>query len=91
MIECLRRSILDLKGLDNIRASNEKRKEKKEGMMNEIYTCPCGGQTWLIFKGKVCCNKCGKTYGLEKVGGSIPYTFENPKDFNERIKKENDG
>lgn len=28
VIKCLRRSILDLKGLDNIRASNEKRKEE---------------------------------------------------------------
>lgn len=28
VIECLRRSILDLKGLDNIRASNEKIKKE---------------------------------------------------------------
>lgn len=56
--------------------------------MDEIYTCPCDGQVWLIFEGKVCCNKCGKTYELEYVGGSIPYILLKPKDFNEKIKKE---
>lgn len=57
-------------------------------MMDEIYTCICGGQTWIIGDGVITCDKCGKDYDLKYVGGSIPYVLDKPKDFNERIKKE---
>jgi len=53
--------------------------------MDEIYTCTCRSQTWIIMDSKICCNDCGKEYGLIVFSGR---GLESPKDFNERIKKE---
>ena len=51
--------------------------------MNEIYTCVCGGERWKIFGTEIECDKCGKEYTLKGLDGEM----ENPKNFNERIRK----
>jgi len=30
--------------------------------MEEVYTCQCGGQAWVIGESKVTCAKCGTIY-----------------------------
>ncbi len=53
--------------------------------MDEVYTCTCGDQYFIIREGpKICCKKCGKDYELMWLDDE----FESPKDFNERIRKE---
>lgn len=57
--------------------------EKKS--TEELYTCICGGQEFLIMKGaKICCMLCGKDYGLIWLDDEL----ESPAEFNERIRKE---
>ena len=56
--------------------------------MEEVYTCICGGQTFLIMaSAKICCNGCGKDYELMWDVG-IDGQMESPEDFNARIRKE---
>lgn len=55
--------------------------------MKEVYTCICGGQTWVIIGAKICCDNCGKDCMLMWDVG-IDGQMESPKEFNERIKKE---
>ena len=55
--------------------------------MAEVYTCICGGQRWTILGGEIECDKCGKEYMLMWDVG-IDGQMESPKEFNERIKKE---
>jgi len=55
--------------------------------MHEIYTCICGGQTWIVMGTKICCDKCGKEYILMWDVG-IDGQMESPKEFNERIRQE---
>lgn len=56
--------------------------------MPEAYTCICGCDKFSIFSGHIKCSECGKEYEFQAVGGSIPWVFEHPSDFNERIRKE---
>ena len=56
-------------------------------MMNEVYTCTCGGQTFIIEGGTITCTKCGLTYTLMWDVG-IDGQMESPEEFNARIRKE---
>ena len=55
--------------------------------MHEVYTCICGGQLWHICGAGIECDKCGKEYSLMWLDDEM----ESPKDFNERVKQEEDG
>lgn len=55
--------------------------------MDEIYTCTCGSQTWIIGEGKITCDSCGKDYELMWMEGER-CELETPSEFNERIRKE---
>ena len=53
--------------------------------MDEVYTCICGGQNFVIMnRARIYCRKCGKEYGLMWLDDEM----ESPEDFNKRIKKE---
>ena len=59
-------------------------------MMDEVYTCTCGGQSFSIHEGHICCVQCSVEYNLRRfkaLSGALAQVLENPKDFNERIRK----
>ena len=53
--------------------------------MNEIYTCICDEQVWIISDGSIACDSCGKEYSLIVLPNR---GLESPTEFNERVKKE---
>lgn len=48
--------------------------------MDEVYTCCCGGQKWIIRNGAITCSKCNRWYYLLGLQ-------ETPKSFNETRRK----
>ena len=57
--------------------------------MDEVYTCVCKGQRWFIHDGFIRCANCEKQYKIKYVeSGPGVERIEDPKEFNERIKKE---
>ena len=80
-----------IKALDELEILRQEKKKDVEAnwnkKMDEVYVCICGGQRWVIVGVKIECDKCGKEYELMWDVG-IDGQMENPKEFNERIKKE---
>jgi len=55
--------------------------------MPESFRCKCFNDEWTIFTGKIKCNKCGKEYKFDYVGGSISYNLPTAKIFNSTKEK----
>ena len=48
--------------------------------MEEVYTCKCGNQSWVIYSGKIECNKCGIVHWIK-----MPFPAN---EFNNQLEKE---
>jgi len=53
--------------------------------MEEIYKCVCGGEQFYIHDYTITCPSCGRIYSLKFEEGN---GLESPKDFNSRIRSE---
>jgi len=57
-------------------------------MMNEVYTCTCGGQKFSIGDGgEITCPNCGRMYQLQWLNEKGKVEFESPENFNKRIRE----
>ena len=57
------------------------------GVMEEIYTCTCGGQKFTIGDGEITCLRCGMIYIIQYLNADGKPEFESSEDFNKRIKE----
>lgn len=63
----------------------------KGGIMDEVYTCICGNQKWIIAEQSIRCSKCHTVYGgrdlfLQCISGIDDCRMLSPKEFNKEFR-----
>ena len=58
--------------------------------MDEVYTCVCGWQTFMIHDGFIRCWSCSKEYNFKRffaLSGMKGQALQSVTEFNERVKQ----